>query len=351
MKEEKKKTESENKIVVFDIDESVMTDADIDRFLAESLMKEADELEAELNQDPGLRGADVSDAMFQSIVNQLKEQGIWEEEEAVEKERITENTEDKERVEEKKQNAESEEKGQKENRTPQNLEELYAMLPEEDFRALKLGKQVEKQNIVRDARKRRRKKVFKYSGIAAAILVLVFGGSMTIEANRRLVQKAWDGMMYNLGFRVSTNYVGEEENVRSKTKEEIETMEEISKVLEVPAISLEYIPKGMKYLNYEIMEDNSEAVVFYVYQEKIFSVTIISLKLESVSYYALDNEAVLRDTVLNEQKVKVDIKETNLGLEEETYTAEIDYNDSRYILNGMISLEEMRKIAKNIIIL
>ena len=41
--------------------------------------------------------------------------------------------------------------------------------------------------------------------------------------------------------------------------------------------------------------------------------------------------------------------ETNLDIDEETYIAEIEYGGWRYILNGMIPLDEMRKIVKNIL--
>lgn len=352
MKEEKKKTESENKIVAFDIDENIMTDENIDRFLKESLIQEADELEAELNRNPGLSDADVSDNMFESIVSQLKEQGIWEEEEESKagEEKITKNAEATESVEEKGRGTETETEKQQEQGTHEKLEKLYAMLPEEDRQALELGKEIARQKERRAAKKWKRRRILKRSVIVAAMLVLVFSASMTIDANRRLVLKAWDGVMYNLGFRVSTDYTDAEVDVESRTKEEVAAMRDISETLGVSAISFEYLPEGMEYLSYEIMDDNSEAVIFYAYQEKIFNITIINLKIEGVLYYALDNESVLREIVKNEQKLKMNIMETNIDLEEETYTIEFDYNDARYILNGMISLEEMKKIAKNIII-
>ncbi len=349
MKEEKEKLKSEKKIVIFDIDESVMTDEEIDRFLTESLLKEADDLETELNQDPVLLGADVSDTMFQSIVRQLKEKGIWEEEEDKEPAQEPE-SQDAERAERLGEGDVSDDQQHK-LEDSLDLEKLYAMLPEEDRRALAIGKQTEKEHEAQAAKKKKRRKVLKYGGTAAAILVLVFSGSMTIEANRRLVKKAWDGMMYNLGYRMSTNYTGEEENVRSKTKEEMKAMEEIQAELGISAISLEYMPEEMKYLNYEIMQDFFEATIFYDYQGKIFSLSMINVGEEGDAYYSLDNEAMLVDTVTNEQNLKIEIRETNLDLEIETYIAEIEYNDCRYILNGIIPLAELKEIAKNIIFL
>ncbi|MDO4322869.1 MAG: DUF4367 domain-containing protein [Lachnospiraceae bacterium] len=359
MKEEKKKKESENKIVPFDFDEKMLSDTEIDRIVRESMMEEADALEAELNQDPALRGADVSEDMFQSIVDQLKTQGLWEEDEETEKGQEyntkEKNTDDTTCAEEEKQTAEPEgqrsQNGDNQDDRPQSLEELYALLPEEDRRALLLGKQMEKQEELRLAKKRKRKTYVKYGGIVAAVLVLVFSGSMTIEANRRLVQRAWDGMMYNLGFRVSTDYIDEEKEIEGRTEEELAALKEVSATLEVPTLIFEYMPEGMKYLDYEIMADSAEAGIFYTYQEKIFSVTVINMDREGTAYYVLDNEAVLREKVVNDQRIEARIQEVNLDLGEETYIAELEYDNCRCILNGMISLEEMKKIIKYAFIL
>jgi hypothetical protein len=174
---------------------------------------------------------------------------------------------------------------------------------------------------------------------------------MTSEANRRLVLQAWDGMMANLGFRVTTDYKDVEIEERSKTKEEEEAMETIRDTLGIPVINFDYLPEGMEYQSYEIEPDIFEAVLFYTYQEKIFQVTIVGVDEESVSYYAVDSEATWKEKIVNLQEFEANIWEVNADQEEETYMAEIDYDDFRYILNGMLSLEEMEKILKSVLIL
>ena len=74
-----------NKISPFDITDEMLEDPELDAFLKESLKQEADEIEAELEEDVSLRGIGASDDMFDAIVEELKEQGIWEEESASEK--------------------------------------------------------------------------------------------------------------------------------------------------------------------------------------------------------------------------------------------------------------------------
>lgn len=234
-----------------------------------------------------------------------------------------------------------------------SLEELYAMLPETDRRAMELGRKMEQRKQRRDAGRRSRRKALRYGGTAAAVLAVVFGFSMTSEANRRLMQRAWDVVAANFNFNVQTDYLGDKEQVRSKSKEEVEAMEDISNSMGVSAISLEVIPRGMEYYNYEIIMDTMEAAIFYTYEDTIFSVTMINLNTESSSYYMMDESAVFLETITTEQELEAKIWETNQMLDEayRAYIAEIDYGDCRYILNGMLSLEQMEKIVKNSFIL
>lgn len=357
MNEKKNRTGPTKKVVPFDIDEKLLDDEKIDRLIKESLIEEADKIEAELENDPALIGVGASEDMFQSIVARLKEQGDWEEEKDVEEnpENIKEikNAEDARKTEETKEiKEEKESEGTKEiledqKSEQEKLEELYQMLPEEDRHALELGKQVKKEKEIRRKKRKQRWKILKRGGVVAAVFLLVFGVSMTSEANRRLVLKAWDGLIYNLGFKLSTNYVGEEGTVQSKSKEEIDAIKSISGKMKIPVIEFEYMPKEMEFQGYEMMEDGLETTLFYVYKGKTFTVTIIKMDQEGVTYYALDNETVLREIIVIEQKLEAKIWETNLDLEEETYVAEIEYNECRYICNGMLPLEELEKMLKS----
>ena len=356
MNEKKNKTGSTKKVVPFDIDEKLLDDEKIDRLIKESLIEEADKIEAELENDPALIGVGASEDMFQSIVARLKEQGDWEEEKDVEEnpENIKEikNAEDTRETEETREIKEIESESTKEiledqKSEQEKLEELYRMLPEEDRHALELGKQVKKEKEIRRRKRKQRWKILKRGGVVAAVFLLVFGVSMTSEANRRLVLKAWDGLMGNLGFMLPTDYVGEKENIQSKSKEEIQAIEEISEKMEIPVIDFGYMPKGMKFQRYEMIGDGLEATMFYTYRNKIFTVTTVKIDQEGTLYYALDNEAVLRETIAIDQKLEAKIWETNLDLEEETYVAEIEYNGCRYICNGMIPLEYLEKILKS----
>ena len=346
MNEKKNKSGSTKKVVPFDIDEKLLDDEKIDRLIKESLIEEADKIEAELENDPSLIGVGASEDMFQSIVARLKEQGDWEEEKDVE-ENLNNNQENVREIKEIKESEDKNDVLEDPKSEQEKLEELYQMLPEEDRHALELGKQVKKEKEIRRRKRKQRWKILKRGGVVAAVFLLVFGVSMTSEANRRLVFKAWDGLMFNLGFQLSTDYAGEKGSVQSKSKEEIAAIESISEKMKIPIIDFGYMPNEMIFQGYEIMEDGLEAILFYSYNDKIFSVNIINIEQEGTMYYALDNEAVLRENIIIDQGLEAMIWETNLELEDETYIAEIEYKGCRYICNSMISLEELEKILKS----
>lgn len=394
MNADNKKQKQDKKIVPFEIHDEIFTDRDIDQLVKESLMQEADKLEAELNADPKLTGVGASDDMLQSIKDKLKAQGIWEEEldeigdrteqdgtgkDGAGKDRVGKDRVEKDRTEQdaaeqdgvpgsgiRKTDAEFETAMQvidsdrygvegkaQDTSSIQNIEDLYAMLPEEDRRALELGRKMEQKQYRKEIRHRRRMQILRYSGTAVAVFWIVFGISMTSEANRRLVQKAWDVMVANFNFHVQTDYLGDEEQVRSKSREEVAAMEEISERLGISALSLEVLPNGMEYYNYEIMADNMEAVMFYTYQENIFSVTFINVNEEGSSYYVMDEKAELIENLTTVQDYMVKIWETNREFEEENraYIAEIDREGCRYILNGILPLEEIKIIIEFAIII
>ena len=80
MSEEMKNRNENRKIIPLRFSEDDPMDKELDALLKEELMREADELEAQINNDPDLIGVGASDDLFQKIVGELKEKGIWEEE-------------------------------------------------------------------------------------------------------------------------------------------------------------------------------------------------------------------------------------------------------------------------------
>ena len=70
----------------------------------------------------------------------------------------------------------------------------------------------------------------------------------------------------------------------------------------------------------------------------------------SSGYVTLTQEAVVVNTVKNEQNIEIKIYETDRELIEPMYAAELEYNGFRYLMSGIDSQGEIEKIAKFVLI-
>lgn len=310
MSDRRKNIKGKNKIIELKFDVQEPMDLEIDALLQEELMREADELEAKLNSDPSLIGTGASDDLFVKIVEELKEKEIWEEG---------------------KDDAEG------------NSEENK--LAGDDTAENNAEKDLKQTTVVR---RKRRNCIMRRCGTVAAVMVLVFGVSMTSDANRRLVSQMWDTVFSNFGLRITTNYVEEEKFIRNEDKKEIEDYQRVSEELGVSGVDLGYLPKDMEYVRCEIDKFGGSAMFFYKYNDTIFRLTLIKKGREGVYYYTLDDSTELSSVYTSTQEIEAKIRKGNIENGMETYIAQLKYGECNYILNGMISMEEMEKIIKNI---
>lgn len=335
MKEKKNKKIPENKITRIYFGDSDSTDDRMDEFLKEEMIREADEIEERLNSDPDMFGVGASDDMFLKIVAELKEKGIWEEE-------PQEGQNTAQRKDQETGQDEAWEKDQSTNvLTAQRQQELIE-------KGLRAEQQEQKLKEKKARRARKMKRAIRRGSVAAAMVAVVFGVGMTSEANRRLVFQAWDNITMNLGLRMATDYVDEEKIVRSRTSEEVEDAKLISEELGISSIDLAYLPEGMEYLRCEIDEAGCYATMFFSYNEKIFTLEMIKIINEGVAYYSLDSDPEIISVYTEDQEIEAKIGKVNNNNGLETYIAQLEFNDCNYVLNGWISLEEMKKIVEKI---
>lgn len=311
MSREKNNGKESGKITKFPYEttqEENLEDEKMDAFLRESIIKEADELEAHLNSDPKLVGVGASDDLFDKIVGSLKEQGVWEE-------------------------------------TPKQYQELS----EADRKAMEYGYQMQAKDEARKNRwKARRKVLRKISGTAAACAV-VFLVSMTSEANRRYVLEAWNGVVENLGMRTTVNYL-EDDALRELSEEEVEAQRRIREELGIDPIKLGYLPEDWKFVSCEIDENAEYGIVFYSDGNLWFNIYMQKGQQDNVSYYQLDGEDAQEEIIVNEQGIKIKLSQTGDG-KEESYSAVFYDGENSYYCNGSFSYIEMVEIIKYIIVL
>ena len=334
MSEEKKNARPGNKIIEMKKNSKIrsihirpeeLENPQMDEMIRENLKREADLLEEELNNDPELMGVGASDDLFLSIVNQLKEQGVWEEAEASEME--VQEEEAKSAVDE--------------------TEEIYKLLSEEDRQALLLGREVSRKKEEKKIRRQRQRRYARRIALVAAVFVVVFMMGMTSEANRRLVLNAWDAVMTMTGFKVVTNYVESEKVVRAENEEEKLAWKDAAERLGITILDFAYLPEGMVFERYEVLEDLEMVTFIYKMDKFILDVKVTSGDDAGSMYFINDENVKLMEKINMDEKVTAKIWKTNLQIEQETYIADFMYNGCRYTLNGMISHEEMKKIIKN----
>lgn len=403
MKAGKKKNKSTaEKITKFPVgtpDAEGFDDTEVDEWIREEIMREADELEARLNSDPKLIGVGASDDLFAKIVGSLKEQGIWEEDEeeidAEEAENIesevgkateikaadTNKTEESEEaktdieqknsevqqekdtadVSRKKETEEKETEIEENNLTEERIitepskqetyktQEQYPQLSEEDRRAMEYGYQMQQKDAEKKRRRKKRRNIMKRAGITAAALVAVFGVSMTSDANRRYVLEAWNTVIEKVGMRTGINYLEDEPVYLGDTKEE-EAREEIREKLNIAPVKFGYLPEGWKFSSYEINQEADFGIFFYTNGEHLLSIYMKKNIDNNVSYYQLDGKDGFMQTIENSQNIEIQLQKTQ-SENKEMYSASFQKDDNSYYCNGDITYEEIKKIVKYLIIL
>lgn len=371
MSEEKKNNRSGNKIIDITKSKKIrpitfsqeeLEDPEMDEMIRESIKQEADRLEEELNNDPELMGVGASDDLFLSIVNRLKEQGVWEEEDLPEEEdELQSSVEEDAETEEIKEAKEIEEIAEINVQDVDNLpekeevcakqEDIYQMLPEEDLQALMLGREVARQKEAKKAKRRKQLRHARQIASVAAVFVIVFMVGMTSEANRRLVLEAWDAVMTVAGFKIETDYLESEKTVRAEDEKEKMAWEDAAERLGISALLFTYLPEEMVFEQYEVIEEMKLATIIYLYQENIIDIKVIKDNGASSMYYVRDENAIFEGKVILDKEIEAEIWRINPEVDMEMYVAEFGYNNCRYMISGIISFEEIKKIIKNTIFL
>lgn len=383
----KKKKGSSGKITKFpgwdaDVALDQMTDENIDDFLRECLKDEADELETQLNHDPAMIGVGASDDMYQKIVEELKKQGIWEEDEAEEVEREEngglQDAVEKEAVvpeaagmgsmeeEAKKNKAENttelraeavtdnlentaEAEHDKESSPLEERERIYSMLSEEDRKAMELGYQMKEQEEQKKIAKRKRRKLCTRVG-AAAVAVMVLGSAgMSTEASRAAILRACDAVLESFGIRIASSYLDDREVYVADRREE-KANKEIEEKLGIMPLSFAYLPRGMEFSSYKIYQEAERASLFYSYEDLLLSVYMRNNNNDtSVTYYQIDGNNVVKHTVKNEQGIEICLYEVRDT--ESACSAVIETDAAYYYCEGKMPFEEFEKIIKCVVIL
>lgn len=306
----------------------------LEDFLKSELMKEGDEILAEIEADESLKDISLPEEM---------DEGLWEKM--------------------KKRQAEK---------------AAYEALSEKDKEALRLGREMmmlnecgvdgdkdEKKTLVEcDAVddgesdvENNSVKVVKYSKkrkrriylLVAAVAVLALAAGMTSIGGAPFVT----GMMKKIiGDRemvqIDSEREGNEDRVTTENEEE-KIWQSIKETLKVEPVRWGYIPEGTKIIKYDINEEIEEAEIIGEYRGEIIEYQLwVNLNNKSMGYD-------IEDKLLNEEEVKISGVEINIKHYEtlddknDEYVAQFVYNNVYYTLNGRLPQDEFMQMINNLI--
>lgn len=225
--------------------------------------------------------------------------------------------------------------------------DAYAKLSEEDQEALRLGREMMKNQS--EEKKiytmRRKKRNIRRIVALAAVLILVMAVGMTsIGGPERMLQF----MKSSVGGRKVSQVDSSDKNKIIEEEDEELAYEKLADEFGIDPVRLIWRPKGMKFEKMILDTDIQVAEVDYLYKSKRIEY-FISASYGEVSW-GYDNE----DKKINcyyEQVGKADIEVTEYETpetERNRYVAEFEYKKMHYCFSGEMKKEEIENILKNL---
>ena len=191
-----------------------------------------------------------------------------------------------------------------------------------------------------------RKRVVRWASVAAAVLIGVFGISMSSEANRAYIMREMNELFGNdVNTKVNNNEVVESDRTEQYIREEIEN------TLDIKMPELFYMPDEMQYEKYVLNEEAETAIIQYIYKGKqIYFMAMSNLK--SATGLSQNDKGKEIKKILNELAPNFEIalwEIYEVGDEMPTYTLKWNYKNIYYELFGKLPQKEMELIAENIV--
>lgn len=224
--------------------------------------------------------------------------------------------------------------------------DAYAKLSEEDQEALRLGREMLKnQSEEKKIYTMRRKKsnIRRIVALAAVLILVMAVGMTSIGGPERMLQF----MKSSVGGRKVSQVDSSDKNKIIEEEDEELAYEKLADEFGIDPVRLIWRPKGMKFEKMILDTDIQVAEVDYLYKSKRIEY-FISASYGEVSW-GYDNE----DKKINcyyEQVGKADIEVTEYETpetERNRYVAEFEYKKMHYCFSGEMKKEEIENILKN----
>ena len=226
--------------------------------------------------------------------------------------------------------------------------DAYAKLSEEDQEALRLGREMLKNQS--EEKKiytmRRKKRNIRRIVALAAVLILVMAVGMTsIGGPERMLQF----MKSSVGGREVSQVDSSDKNKVIEEEDEELAYEKIAEEFGIDPVRLIWRPKGMEFIKMELDTDIQVAELDYQYNKKRIEF-FVSASYGEVAWGA-DSEDKKVEHYYYSQVKEANIEVTGYETPEtgrNRYVAELEYNKVYYCLSGEMKKEEMENILKNL---
>lgn len=183
----------------------------------------------------------------------------------------------------------------------------------------------------------------KIAGVAGVCLMCVFAASMTSEANRNYFIR---GIKYLSGNDTKVIIGNDEENEDVNTDEN-EAIQEIENKIGVEVPEFYYRPQGMRFYDYEVSVETSNAKIEYQYNNDTILMFYIDKQNDDTASNMnfVKGEEYTLDTI-KENGTEITIKEIRDVEEVSTYMAVWTKDEVSYSLAGKMELEDLKKIVE-----
>lgn len=225
--------------------------------------------------------------------------------------------------------------------------DAYAKLSEEDQEALRLGREMMKnQSEEKKIYTMRRKKsnIRRIVALAAVLILVMAVGMTSIGGPERMLQF----MKSSVGGRKVSQVDSSDKNKIIEEEDEEKAYEKIEKEFGIAPVRLWWYPENMEFENMILDTDIQVAEVDYLYKDKKIEY-FVSASYGEVSW-GYDNEDKKIDYYC-EQVKSTDIEVTEYETpetERNRYVAEFEYKKLHYCLSGELTKEEIENILKNL---
>ncbi|GAA6490568.1 hypothetical protein K280104A7_01320 [Candidatus Bariatricus faecipullorum] len=239
------------------------------------------------------------------------------------------------------------------------------MLSEEDQEALRLGRELQmlnvKENEAEDksengengsagrtgktVRFRRKKRTYV---LLAFVAVLVLAMGMTAIGGQPFVSEVFNQL---LAGRENINIDTRDEDtptVISESTPEDEAYERIKNEFGFDPVRPNYLPDGTEFIEYTVDKNNEEILLLYSISGNILEYRIYpNFRNKSIGYD-------IEDELINEFSITVSqssvlIREFKISnTEKSQFMAQFSYKGTYYIINGIVSREQMEEIVENL---